>query len=90
MRDQVSSEYEIVEMRSATVVVCYPRPMPTDPDELARLRARYEEVSKWWHPGCLGSTSDQIRMLPRVAKERVWLRRQIEAGEREEREQGQS
>ena len=79
----MSPECAIVEMWSAAVFVCYPRPMPDDPDELARLSARYDEVSKWWAPNCLGSSSDQIRMLRKVAKERVWLRRRIEAAERE-------
>ena len=29
MRDQVSPEFAIVEIWGATVVVCYPRPMPS-------------------------------------------------------------
>ena len=57
--------------------------MPTDPEELAQLRARYQEISKWRAPYSLGSNSDQVRMLQRVAKERGWLRRRIEAAERE-------
>jgi hypothetical protein len=58
--------------------------MPTDPDEFARLRARYEEVKAMWNPSFLGSTHDQRMQWWKLGKERGWLRRRIEAAEREE------
>jgi hypothetical protein len=57
--------------------------MTTDPEELARLRARLEEVKAMWNPSLFGSTHAERMTFWKLCKERGWLRRRIEAAERE-------
>ncbi len=52
-------------------------------DQLARDRARLEEVKAIWYPSCFGGSHEQRMQWGRLGKERGDLRCRIEEAERE-------
>jgi hypothetical protein len=63
---------------------CYPRPVTTDPDQLARNRERLAELEDRWSPHIFDLSDDDAMRWYRTGKEIYELRRRIEAAEKEE------
>ena len=63
---------------------CYPHPMPDDPDQLARDRARLAELQARWSPSISDLRHDDAMRWYRTGMEIRQLQRRIEAAEKEE------
>jgi len=65
---------------------CYPQPLTTAPDQLARDRTRLAELEARWSPSIMDLTYDDSMRWYRTGEDIRKLRRRIEAAERGESE----